>query len=249
MRGSADLLSFVDVVLQQRGVCCASDKAHPPPTAGTSQASAMSRKLQADLRFSGDSIALHVADVSYKYSFLIPVRSGHPLQVWGALRIARIAIFGRPKCDQTGGGGGGANGKMNFGRILARGIALSSSFRERARPLFLEGGNGPARGIFSRLAADGRFSSKQNIGCAVLPGYPLADYRMFFEWIFGTPDGLRIEPCRPVRAGERRRRPSVCSATFTAGVVCPLVGTPRYGAGGRAEMDCQQQVAESVGAK
>ena len=87
------LPTCVDEVLAQCGVCQAFGKAPHAPAAGASTVAAYSEKLQVALLFVGDIIALRIMDVFSKYSFLIPVRTKNPKEVWDALRTSWIGFF------------------------------------------------------------------------------------------------------------------------------------------------------------
>ena len=74
--------------------------------AGTSTVSVFNEKMQVDLLFTGDIIALHVVGVSPKYLSLTPARSKNPQEVWDAFSSLRIGVIGPPESVQMSGGGG-----------------------------------------------------------------------------------------------------------------------------------------------
>ena len=67
------LVAHVDGVLGNCEVCRAFDKAPHLPVAGTSSVSCFNERIQVDLLFSGDIIAVHAMDAFSKYSLLHPV--------------------------------------------------------------------------------------------------------------------------------------------------------------------------------
>ena len=79
-----DLVGCVDEVMAQCEGRQASDKAPHVPEAGTSTVAMFNGKLQADLLFLDDVIALRFIDVLSKYFLLVPVRAKDPQEVWGA---------------------------------------------------------------------------------------------------------------------------------------------------------------------
>ena len=72
------LITCADELLARCEACQAFEKAPHVPAAGTSAAAMFNEKLQADLLFLGDIIALHIMDVYSKYSPLIPARAENP---------------------------------------------------------------------------------------------------------------------------------------------------------------------------
>ena len=98
------LLTCVDEVARQCEVCQASDKAPRVPVAGTSAVAMFNGKLQVDLLFLEDIIAVHVIDVFSRRPLLQPVHTKNS-QVWGAFCSSRIGVFGPPTCIQTDEGG------------------------------------------------------------------------------------------------------------------------------------------------
>ena len=57
-------------------------------------------KLQLDLPFLDDIIALHVTDVFPMNSSLTPVRYKKPRGVWDVSSSLQVGIFGPPECTQ-----------------------------------------------------------------------------------------------------------------------------------------------------
>ena len=57
------------------------------------------------LSFLDDATALPAMGVFSEYSFLAPVRSENPQDVRSAIWVARIGIFGHPKCTHMDEGG------------------------------------------------------------------------------------------------------------------------------------------------
>ena len=77
--GKADgLIALADDVVRECETFRAFDVAPAIPVAGTSSVSSFNEKVQVDLLFSGDLIALHVLDLFSRYSPLSPVRSKGP---------------------------------------------------------------------------------------------------------------------------------------------------------------------------
>ena len=137
----------------------ASDRAPHGPTAGTPTVSTVYEKLQIDLLFLGDMVALRVMDVSSKFSFLTPVRSESLQKASGALSSLRIGIFRLPKSI-----------RMDEGEELQNDVWADFCSGRRiklflqwvgARPWILECRNGLARGLLLRLFADGRYTGGQ----------------------------------------------------------------------------------------
>ena len=79
--GNPRLVNFVGDVREHCETCRASGKAPHVPLAGTSTASMLNEKAQADLLFLGDIIALREMDKFPKYSLLLPVQSKNPREV------------------------------------------------------------------------------------------------------------------------------------------------------------------------
>ena len=104
-----NVATTADEVLGQCKVRRAFDKAPHAPIAGTPTASVSNEKLQADLLFPGDLIALRAMDVFSKYSLLIPVRSEGPPEVWDFISDSRIGVSGQPQSIRTDEGEEGQN--------------------------------------------------------------------------------------------------------------------------------------------
>ena len=128
--GTLHLLHHVDELLEHCEVCRAFDRPHRVPVTGASTVSTFDGKLQVDLLFLGDIIALHVMDVVPKYSTLALERSENPQEVRMSPR-ARGFVF--LDCRSGFKRMKGVNGTMRFGQIIVRSVGLSSSLRERAR--------------------------------------------------------------------------------------------------------------------
>ena len=79
--GNMHLLNCVDEVSKHGEVCQGFDKAPHKRIAGTPAVSMSAGKLQVDLVFLEDVMALRAMDVFSKYSFLIPVRARSPQEV------------------------------------------------------------------------------------------------------------------------------------------------------------------------
>ena len=73
------------------------EKAPHIPISGTSTAPMFNERLQIDLLFLGDIIALHIMDVFSKYSILTRVRPKNPQEVWDASLSGWVGVFGAPK--------------------------------------------------------------------------------------------------------------------------------------------------------
>ena len=95
-RNNKHLLTCADEVLAQCEACQAFGKAPHILVAGASTVAMFNEKLQEELPFLGDIIALHVMDVFSTYSLLIPARTKNPQEVWDASCSSRIGVFGRP---------------------------------------------------------------------------------------------------------------------------------------------------------
>ena len=72
------LITCADEVLARCEVFHAFEKAPHVPEAGTSTVAMFNEKLQVELLFFDDVMALHVMDVYSKSSLLIPVRTRNP---------------------------------------------------------------------------------------------------------------------------------------------------------------------------
>ena len=66
--------------------------------AGASAVAMLNGKLQADLLFLGDIIALHATDVFSKYPLIVPFRMKNPQKVRDAFCILWIGVSGPPMC-------------------------------------------------------------------------------------------------------------------------------------------------------
>ena len=152
------LSASLDEVLAQCEVCQAVDKAPHAPAAGTSTAATFDEKLEADLLFPDDIIALHGTDVIPKYSLSIPARTQNPQEVRGAFCSPAIGVFGPPMSIQMDEGGEWENELLAALRCERR-IKLYLGVGEHA--WILERRNGIARGICSRLGG-GAIDSQAN---------------------------------------------------------------------------------------
>ena len=87
-------------VMAQREVCGALDKAPNVPPRNP----CLIKKMQVDLVFLDDPIALRATDVPSKYPLLIPFRSKNTQEVWNASRHARVGVLRPPPGIQMDGG-------------------------------------------------------------------------------------------------------------------------------------------------
>ena len=76
--GNSHLVNFADGALEHCDACKAFEKAPHAPIAGTLRVSMFNEKVQVDLPFLGDLIALHAMDTFSRYSLLLPVQSKNP---------------------------------------------------------------------------------------------------------------------------------------------------------------------------
>ena len=76
------LVNHVDAASETCDVCWAFDKAPHIPIAGTSTVSAFNEKIQVDLLFLDDLIAVHGVDVFSRYPPLRLVQSKNPKEAW-----------------------------------------------------------------------------------------------------------------------------------------------------------------------
>ena len=106
----ATVLKAVDFAADLCGVCAALEKAPNLPVAGTSLAPSFNAKVQADLLFLGNVIALHAMDLYSKYSLLPMVLPGHPLEVRYVSAASWILVFGELRTVQMDGRGEWGNG-------------------------------------------------------------------------------------------------------------------------------------------
>ena len=146
------LIQHVDEVASQRDTCKAFEKAPHIPISGTSTVSMFNERLQMDLLFLDDIIALHIMDVFSKYSILTRVRPKNPQEVWDAFLASWVGVFGAPKSLHLDEGG---EWKNDLWRDLCVGRRIKLIFQGvGAHPWILERRNGLARGIYNRLKAD-----------------------------------------------------------------------------------------------
>ena len=103
--GTQSLIQHVDEVASQRDTCKAFERAPRIPISGTSTVSMFNERLQMDLLFLEDIVALHFMDVSSKYSIPTRVRPKNPRTVWDAFLSSRVGVFGTAKCLHSDEGG------------------------------------------------------------------------------------------------------------------------------------------------
>ena len=150
------LPTCVDEVLKQREVCQAFGKAPHAPVAGIPTVNVFNEKLQADLLFLVDIIALRIMNVFSKYSLLIPVRTKSPQEVREASRNPWVGDPSSPMSIQADEGG---ERKHEVRAELRSARRIKLLFQEvGAHPWILERRKGLARGIYNRLKEDDRFS-------------------------------------------------------------------------------------------
>ena len=200
--GITCLLRHVEEVVNQCDVCKAFDKAPHTPIAGTSAVAMFNEKLQVDLLFLDDLIALHIMAVFPKYSILTLVRSKNPLEVWDAFVACWIGIFGPPKAIQMDEGGEWKNEVWaDFCadrriKLFFQGVGV--------HPWILERRNGLARGIYKRMMADGRFSGRRvltEVQWCLNTLIPASEYSAF-QLVFGSnPAMICFLPRIPRRRG------------------------------------------------
>ena len=82
------IANFVGGVRGRCDVCRSSDSALRVRAAGASIFSMFHERLQVDLSFLRDLLALHDMDVFSRYALLLPARSRNPRGVWDAFRGA-----------------------------------------------------------------------------------------------------------------------------------------------------------------
>ena len=92
------MIQHVDDVVSLRDTCKAFEKAPRIPISGTSPVSMFNERVQMDLLFLDDIIALRIMDVFSKYPILTRVRSKNPQEVWDAFISSWVGVFGAPKC-------------------------------------------------------------------------------------------------------------------------------------------------------
>ena len=114
------LANCVDEVLEHCEVCRSFDKAP--------HVSMINGKLQADVPYLDDLIALHAMDVYRQYSLLNPARSKNPQEAWGASRRAWVGVLRQPKSLQGGRGGDWQN---EIRTDLCPGRSTSPNFQVR----------------------------------------------------------------------------------------------------------------------
>ena len=98
-------MNYVDEVLEHCEASRAFDKATHAPYAGTSAVSMFHEKVQVDLPFLNEIIALRAMVMYAEYSFLFPGQSANPREVWDVFCGGRLGIFGPPKGVQMDEGG------------------------------------------------------------------------------------------------------------------------------------------------
>ena len=156
---NAHSITCVEDAAGQCELCQAFDKAPHAPVAGTSTVALFNEELQVDLLFLDDITALHILEVHFRYSFLLPVRANNLPEVWDSLCSPWIGGFGPPKCIQMYGGGERKDKSQTELRSERR---FQLPFQGAgARPWVLELRNGFARGICNRLKEDERFPGEQ----------------------------------------------------------------------------------------
>ena len=92
------LIQHVGDVVSQRDASKEFEKAPHVPISGTSSVSMFNERLQMDLLFLDDIIALRIMDVFSKYSILTRARPENPQEVWDAFLSSLVGVFGIPKC-------------------------------------------------------------------------------------------------------------------------------------------------------
>ena len=123
-RNNMPLITCVYEVLASCEVCQASEKAPHVPAAGTSTVAMFNEKLQADLLFLDDVIALHIMDVyskyslSYRFALRIPRRFGTPS---AALGLGFLVLLGASSWAEAG------KGRMNCRRNYVPNVASNFS--------------------------------------------------------------------------------------------------------------------------
>ena len=174
------LATCVDEVMAQCEICRTFDEAPHVPAAGTSTVAMFNAKLQVDLLFLDDIIALRIMDLFSKYSFLIPARAKNPQDVWDPCCGSWIAVCGPPMSIQ-----------MDEGGEWKTALWTELRFDRRIRLQFqgiLVRRNGPVRGICNRLKDDDRFSGKQILAevqwClnTAISGGAFPTTRRFYGW-------------------------------------------------------------------
>ena len=141
--GNLHVLRYVDKVSGRCEVCRSLDCTPHVAPSGTPTVSMFNERLQIDLLFLDDIVALHRMDVFSKNSSLYPVRFENPQEAWGAFQGLRFEIFRPPKSIQMGEGGESMH-EVQTEYCLGR-RALPVSQRMDAGPCTLERRNGLAR--------------------------------------------------------------------------------------------------------
>ena len=140
------------------GDALASGKAHHLPVAGASLVLSFDKKVQVALLFLGVTTCPCATDVQSRRSLSLKACSKSPLEVRDAFAGSRAAFFGRPEESD---GQMEVNGRLKFGPIFVRGAIFVSAPRERAHARGpWNAANGPARGMYNRVAASDRLSSR-----------------------------------------------------------------------------------------
>ena len=116
----------------------------------------VNERLQIDLFFLDDIIALRRMDVFSKNSLLSPVRCENTQEAWGAFSNLRFEIFRPPKSIQVDEGGEWMH-EVQAEFCPERRTQLLFQ-RMDAGPCILERGNGVARLIYNRLCRRDRKS-------------------------------------------------------------------------------------------
>ena len=140
------LANRVDEVVEHSEVCRS--------FGGAPHVSMCSGKLQVDLPYLDDLIALRAMDVYRKHSPLIAARSRNPQEAWGASRSASVGVFRQPMCvrgDQVG------DWKNKIRTDRCSGRSTSTKFEGAGERHWIpECRNGLARVFPHRLVPDGR---------------------------------------------------------------------------------------------
>ena len=154
-----DLITCVGEVLARPEAGQAFEKAPHTPAAGASTAAVFNEKLQAAPLFLDDAIALRVANVFPKYSFLIPVRAKNPQEVWDAFCSPWIGVFGHPMGFQMDEGG---EWKIEVWLELRPARRIKLPFQRFGARRWVPGRrNSLVRCFHNRLKGDDRFPGKQ----------------------------------------------------------------------------------------
>ena len=155
------LIPLVGDVVRECEICRAFDVAPAIPASATSAVSSPNEKVRASLPVSDDLITLNVLDLVPRYSALVPVWSKNPEEAWDTFRASPIAVFGEPQIIQMGEGGEWEN-DLRFDLRADR--YIKSQFQGvGAHPWISERRNGPVRGIYDQMNAEGRRAGRQLI--------------------------------------------------------------------------------------